>query len=644
MSFKLDRAQHREFRKMLLTIKTNSQQTGLLIAVCDDRNFQVQLIDAYEAELEEAEVMPFRVRLNPKQPSVREALQQLVDTHPKLAEGGAAVATVVNANELLGVRLTEEKSEQEKFFFSLQWTREALLRFKFPIVIWLTDQVATRLSRQAPDFWSWRTGVFEFTAPGPTLTPSPYQGEGWSGVDAESHATSLAPFSDPDFTPLSPPLVRGVTGGGGDGEATGRLSVVDVQAQITALETTAREQGTADSPLLVTLYNELGDAHKRDYKYKLALEAYEKAVELARVKEDKGGEARSLFNIAYALQLADRPSQAIPYYEQAIELYRELGDLQGESIALINLGSAYFFLGQYPQVIDFSQQSLEIFREIGDRVGEAQTLNCLGLVYDELEQYPQAIGFHQQSLEIGREIGDRYRESYSLDNLGLAYSQLGQYPQAIDFHQQSLKIACEIGDRHGEARSLCNLGIVYKKLGQHSQAIDFYQQALEINRKIGDRYGESANLSNLGKAHKALGQYQQAIKLYRQAIPIMQEIENRHHEANSLYSLGYALARVDQKWEAKTTFEQARTLYEAMGLKKWVKECDAAIRDLGQEVVVIPKKTPIIGEETPQVPDWWEKSLPSVESSGDSRPWKMPLWGWFILGLVVVAIIWRVGF
>jgi len=160
----LDALNQREFRKLVLSIKASAQQLDLLIAVCDDRNLQARLIADYEQELKAADIVPLRVRLNPKQPSLRAALETLVAATTTLQAGKPAVVTVLNAGSLLGVRLSDDKSEQEKFFFSLQWTREALRHFHFPIVLWLPDTIATRLAQQAPDFWSWRRGVFEFVA------------------------------------------------------------------------------------------------------------------------------------------------------------------------------------------------------------------------------------------------------------------------------------------------------------------------------------------------------------------------------------------------------------------------------------------------------------------------------------------------
>jgi hypothetical protein len=72
---------------------------------------------------------------------------------------------VLGADELLGLRLNQDKSALEKFFFSLQWTRESLRGFPLPLVLWLTPWIAAALANQAPDFWSWRGGVFEFSQP-----------------------------------------------------------------------------------------------------------------------------------------------------------------------------------------------------------------------------------------------------------------------------------------------------------------------------------------------------------------------------------------------------------------------------------------------------------------------------------------------
>jgi tetratricopeptide (TPR) repeat protein len=592
----------REYRKLLLTLTLNAQRLDLLIAIADDRNLQDQLITAYAADLKAQGIAPLRARLDPKRPSLRAALEELVAQTPALQNGEPAVVTVLNAGELLGVRLSDEKSEQEKFFFSLQWTREALRNFEFPIVLWLPDAVATRLAQQAPDFWSWRGGVFEFVAE----TRVPERG-------------GLVPMPSRDRAMEEPgsPVV-----------------IDDLQQQIAQLEQTAPE-----SPLLTTLYNNLGSVYANQYQYQPALELYEKA--LAQAKSDLAGQARSLRNLGDALRQCGRPLQALDYYQQALGKYQGLGDRDGELNALNWLGGVSYLLGQYPQAIEYHQQTLAIAREIGDRQGEAHSLGNLGNTYCALGQYPQAIEYYQQSLAIDREIGDRQGEAFSLGGLGNVYSMVGQYPQAIEYHQQSLAIKREIGDRQGEALSLGNLGVAYDSLGQYLQAIEYHQQSLAIKREIGDRGGEANSLGGLGNAYHSLGQYQQAIEYHQQQLAIAREIGDRRGEANSLFNLGNALARIDEKWDARQAYAAAKALYQDMGLQQEVKKCDQALYDLAQMVVVEPKQAPTIGEPPPQEPDWLAKSMPTPAPSPPSaRPQKLPVTAWFLLGVGLAVLLW----
>ncbi|WP_204141868.1 tetratricopeptide repeat protein [Halomicronema sp. CCY15110] len=615
----LETSNRRELRKLELSIEAQPERLSLLLAICDDRNLQAQLMEQYEAELREAGIATYRTRLSHQRPSLKAALTELVEQSPALQAGDPAVVTVLNAGELLGVRLTEEKSEQEQFFFSLQWTREALRHFDFPIVLWLPDEVATRLAQQAPDFWSWRNGVFEFYAAPPDAVTRP-DGMPPPMMSAVTDSTETAP--DPGS----------------------QIPITELEQQIATLTET-----TPDSPLLITLHNTLGDAYKREYKYQKALAQYQQALTQAEAYQDAAGQARSLRNLGDALRACGRPAQAVPYYQQALNLYQAQADRSGDAATLNNLGVAYFSLSQYQQAITFYHQSLEIQREIGDRQGEAKSLSDLGNAYNALGQYQQAIAFHQQSLEMAREIGDRRGEAAALGNLGLAYQSLGQYQQAIAFHQQSLEIKREIGvreafpkeSRRGEATSLGNLGLAYRSLGQYQQAIAFLQQQLEITREIGDRQGEANALGNLGLAYYDLGQYQQAITFQQQSLEIEREIGDRRGEANSLFNQALALARLDDKWQARDCYQAAREIYAELGLPKEVERCDVAIRDLGQQIVMQPKQAPTIGESATAPSAGRDHLSPTAESrpTVEPQPLKVPFWVWVVVGLVGVLLI-----
>ncbi len=118
-----------------------------------ERNINQQNQDAYDDLIVSIE------------PSLRRALHELIEKEEYLHYyNNQAVITVTGAEELISIKLddSEEQSELEKFFGYLQWTREALRHYRFSIVLWLTNNLVEQLSRKAPDFWSWRAGVFRF--------------------------------------------------------------------------------------------------------------------------------------------------------------------------------------------------------------------------------------------------------------------------------------------------------------------------------------------------------------------------------------------------------------------------------------------------------------------------------------------------
>ena len=486
---------YRNYQQLLAQIEASDRTLSLLIAVCDHKRLRERIINQYEAELQ-PEIRPYRLRLDKDEPSLRMAIAQLLQKEEYLRHDGRAVLTVTGADELLFISLKGERTEQDKFFGYLQWTREGLRAFPYPVVLWVTNQILVNLSEKAPDFWSWRKGVFRFESETSVATLPPENGQRPS-LSFEEDSSNFIPLED----------------------------LQDLIAR------TEQKRGKKD-PTLATLYDRLGELyHQRlergeaeNYpdERECAFQCFHKAIDLQTELGLRSDLVNSLRHLGLLYFFLAQYKQAIDCHQKSLKVAREIGDRRVEAKSLGNLGNAYDSLGQCQLAITFHRQSLEIAREIGDRQWEASSLGNLGNAYNSLGQNSSAIEFHQQSLEIKREIGDRQGEAKSLGNLGNAYDSLGQYQQAIKFHQQALTIAREIGDRQWEASSLGNLGNAYNSLGQNSSAIEFHQQSLEIKREIGDKRGEANSWFNLGLALAKLNRESEAIDAYRNARELYQ--------------------------------------------------------------------------------------------------------------------------
>jgi hypothetical protein len=122
MDLSVDALNQQELKKLLIAIEVSSQRTGLIFAICDDINVRSRITEQYEADLQKMGIETQRVWLETNQPSLYNVLLP-VEQHAK-----DLAVTVLGANELRSVPVNSDRSQQEEFYYALQWSREALLQ------------------------------------------------------------------------------------------------------------------------------------------------------------------------------------------------------------------------------------------------------------------------------------------------------------------------------------------------------------------------------------------------------------------------------------------------------------------------------------------------------------------------------------
>ena len=523
----------------LISLIENSQgRLAPIIVSCDDSTLRQRIIMRYETEARQAKIRPYRIVLG-QEPSIRAGLEALKQQESHLQQDSKAVFTVTGAELLLRVTIDpqDEQSELDKFFGYLQWTREGLREFRYPIVLWVTQRILREMSRRAPDFWSWRKAVLRFVDESPQLTQFPI-----------AVHPPFQPAQDKPEAEFLPPLT-------------------ELQTEIATL--TAKD---SNAPGLATLYERLGQFYAQSIRQGIAqnleqereqsIAAFQQAISRYKAQNNRLAEMNTLNQLGIFFDKQSCYLDAINCYEKSLEIAQEISFRDGEASSLVNLGNTYNSLGEYQQAISFHQQSLEIGRETGNRHDEAASLNGLGNAYYFLGKKAQAIECYQKALEIQREIGDLNGAGGSLCNLGNSYKDLGQYERAIEFCQQALELQREVGNRNFESNSLTNLGTAYHSLGQYQRAIDCYQQSLKIKHEIGDRHGQANSLFSIAGALAKLGRSWEALQHCQQAKQIYQSLGLEHEVekcANAVYKLSRIIA-VQQPDRAPRIHDQPSAL------------------------------------------------------------------------------------
>jgi len=488
----LDPENQRHYQKLMVALEASANILNLLIAVCDDRNLRGEIIQAYEAELKQQDIRPYRVRLEWQEPSLRSALQALVHNEPDLQQQ-PAIVTVLGIDDLLVVRLGAERSEQDRFFFSLQWTRESLREFHHPIVLWLTESVLVRLATNAPDFWSWRGGVFWFTG----RSPDPLYQKGAEPV----FARSLDPIPDEEL-PLD---------------------------NLLSLIKTIAAQNPKD-PLLATLYDSLGQAYERRIDQgrsirQLAVAAYEQAIDLQTelgLESDLIYTLRRQGNLYFTLK--DDVNQAIERYQQSFDLAKKLDDRLGEANCLQAIADVLQFQKRSSEALVNYEQALSLYRDIGARLGEANCLQAIADVLQFQDRYSEALVNYEQALSLYRDIGARLGEANCLKAIADVLQSQKEYVEALANYEQALSLYRKIGDRLGEANALCGLGDLQFSQAEYQESLGFYRQSLALAEQIGDQYSESRFWFFIGRSLAAHGQKLEAVAAYQTASEIVAAI------------------------------------------------------------------------------------------------------------------------
>lgn len=311
--------------------------------------------------------------------------------------------------------------------------------------------------------------------------------------------------------------------------------------------------------------NSLGVVYYMQGRYARALEAFQRALEIAHEVEDKATEGAILNNIALIYGELGRYGEALGISQQALAIARKAVDRRTEAAALANIGRIYCNQGRFAEALETLQRALNIVCEAaGDRADEAAVLNLIGLIYQRLGRYEEASETLQRAFDIAHKVGSSAVEAATLNNLGLVYKAQGHSTQALEAYQQALVIVRELRNPAWEGITLHNIGGIYEDQGRYVEALDIYQQSLAIRRKVGDRLGEAATLNSIGLVYDGQGRYEEALDIYQQARTVQHEVGDRTGEGVTLINIGIFHQRQGKLNQALFYYEQAMSVVESV--------------------------------------------------------------------------------
>jgi tetratricopeptide (TPR) repeat protein len=363
--------------------------------------------------------------------------------------------------------------------------------FSGSVLIWLPDYALTRLAREAPDFWGWRSGVFE-------LAPELF-------------------------------LVAAVEEMTMQGGAVENLSLSEKRESSAALDGLIKEyqelkRGEREDRAFVKVLDRLGGIRLSLGEYDEARKLFKTSLEISRMRGYKDGISVSLHQLAIVAQEVGNYKDAKELYRQSLIVKQELGDKRGVARSLHQLGILAQIMGDYDEARRFYLQSLAIKQELDDKRDISSSLFQLGRLAQESGNYKEALKLYQESLEINLDLGNKNGISKSLHQLGVLAQDVGNYDEAHKLYQRSLSIKRDTGDLNGISSSLHQLGNLAYLEGDYDEARKLYCQSLAIDQQLGDKSGIAVALAQSSLLDEAEGNLGKAFEHIMQAENLFLEL------------------------------------------------------------------------------------------------------------------------
>jgi tetratricopeptide (TPR) repeat protein len=401
----------------------------LIIASCESGIFQDKLIKKYETELAPA-IPSYRITLDQSEPSLRAALEQLVNNRPELKKTRAsAMISVTGAADLISspIQGNEKNSALDRFFGYLQWTREGLREFQYPIVLWVTPEIMTQLIIKAPDFWRWRGAVFRFK----TLAKEQKN----ICIGDNKFFWSLI-YDKPSDLPLD--------------ELLEEISIL--------------EKKDNKVPILATLFDRVG----QHYAYKIvgdnsekAIKYFQKAIEIKKKLNSKVVFFPTLVRIGNLYTRLGDYEKAESAYQEALKNARNNRSFTSIASSLNRLGYIAIRNGNWDKAKRNCQKSLNIYKyRLFDSSGMANSLDLLGNIAYRQGDFDEAEKLYQEALKRHTWAANHSGVATTWMYLGDIARKQGNWGRAEELYKISLQLLTELDD-HSE------ISVIWSCLGEN---------------------------------------------------------------------------------------------------------------------------------------------------------------------------------
>ena len=173
----------------------------------------------------------------------------------------------------------------------------------------------------------------------------------------------------------------------------------------------------------------------------------------------------------------------------------------------------------------------------------ANVLNGFGVLHFGLDDDVSAATAFDRAIQQWELAEDASGLANTINNRALLARERGEYPTAIDGFERAIEQFRQLGDHRRMAIAQDNLGFVYETVGEHARAAELHARSITASRVLGDERTLAIASHHLASALLSLGELDAAVTRSEEARAIWESIGVRSQLAYCLNTIGIIAER-----------------------------------------------------------------------------------------------------
>ncbi len=369
--------------------------------------------------------------------------------------------------------------------------RERFSEYPHVTIFWVGEYGLREFMEQAPDFFAWRSGTFDFRNEEMELP----------GLeDMQSAVFERIHFKDKEDLERKKSLYIGLLkdyekADVKDYRYLAKLSqklcyiFINTMEFLNALKygqkALAYAEKTADDYVKAESFTMLGIVYRKNENYKKSIELLRKALEIFKNTNRQKETAICLFELGVAEYKNGDQETGEELVKDAYNISKNYEPDILSAVIFEQFGRFEFLKGNHFKAEEYFGKSLSVYRKISDEEGVAGIYNLLASIDFTKHDFPQAL----KKIKFAIEIYDRLELEYKLAKnyafIGLIYYNLSDFQSSLEYTKKALKIYKKIKDNLNVFACLIQLSIIDQELNNLDNSVKYFGEAYYLNKKFG---------------------------------------------------------------------------------------------------------------------------------------------------------------